>query len=252
MKIASQHSAWAPRAAGRLLVLAVRMALCAVVWVVALLPVPVQAREKAPVREPLQDYLARVGQTASGTAAQRETGSLWKNDGLLADMATDYKAHHAGDLVQIVIVQDTDAQNSGSVGTDRSFKASSSINAIPGGFAPPQLQNLFSPVSAATLAGKAQASSTLKLRTTLMGRVVAVLPSGALVVEAQRATTMNNERQTVVLRGVARPGDIAGDGSVLSTSLSDLEVELKGKGVISDGTRPPNGIVRWVLRILNF
>ncbi len=248
MKITARYFVSARSAIGSVFMFFVWVA----IWVVAAAPLPAEAREKAPLREPLQDYLARVGQATPAIPVSLGTGSLWKNDGLLADMATDYKARHAGDLVQIVIVQDTDAQNAGSVGTDRSFTASSGINALPGGFTPPELRNLFSPQSAVTLKGKAQASSTLKLRTTLMGRVVAVLPSGALVVEAQRATTMNNERQTVLLRGVARPGDVAGDGSVLSTSLSDLEVELKGKGVISDGTRPPNGIIRWLLRVLNF
>jgi flagellar L-ring protein precursor FlgH len=215
-------------------------------------PVAAHAREKALRWEPLGNYVARVSQMAPPAPVKMSLGSLWKDNGLLADISTDYKAHRAGDLVQIVIVQDTVAENSGSVGTDRSFKASSSINSLPGGITLPELQNLFSPVSAATLAGKAQASSSLKLRTTLMGRVVAVLPNGALVVEAQRSTSMNNERQTVLLRGLARPGDVAGDGSVLSTSLSDLEVELKGKGVISDGTRPPNAAIRWLLRLLNF
>jgi hypothetical protein len=34
--------------------------------------------------------------------------------------------------------------------------------------------------------------------------------------------------------------------------VGNLELELKGKGVLSDGTRPPNLIVRWLLRILGF
>jgi flagellar L-ring protein FlgH len=71
-------------------------------------------------------------------------------------------------------------------------------------------------------------------------------------VEAERSLTMNNERQTVILRGVARAADVAPDNSVLSNQLSNLELELKGKGVISDGTRPPNVIVRLLLRVLGF
>ena len=212
---------------------------------------PVEARTKTPSHEALADYIARVRQAPPGELPKSTTGSLWNDGGVLATMTMDYKARRVGDLVQIVIVQDTVAQNSGSVGTDRSFKASSGIDAV-GGMTVSQLQNLFSPRSAATLAGKAQAASTLKLRTTLMGQVAAILPNGAMVIEAQRGTTMNNERQTVLLRGVARPGDIAGDGSVLSTSLSGLEVELKGKGVVSDGTRPPSSVIRWLLHVLNF
>ncbi len=211
-----------------------------------------KGREKPPRREALEDYIARVGQAQPPAPAPGTAGSLWKDQGLLANLASDYKARHAGDLVQIVITQSTVAQNSGSVGTAGTFSANSGINALPGGFTPSQLQNLFSPQSATTLTGKSSAASSLTLTTTLMGRVVAVLPSGALVIEAQRGIAMNNERQTVVLRGVSRPGDVAGDGSVLSTSLSDLEVELKGKGVVSEGTRPPSAVMRWLLHLLNF
>ena len=70
--------------------------------------------------------------------------------------------------------------------------------------------------------------------------MIAVLPSGNLVIEARRSVTANNERQTVLLRGVARPGDLTPDNTVLSTQLSDLEVELKGHGVLSDAARPPD------------
>jgi flagellar L-ring protein precursor FlgH len=51
---------------------------------------------------------------------------------------------------------------------------------------------------------------------------------------------------------VARAGDITPDNSVLSTQLSDLEVELKGHGVMSDASRPPNWVVRTILKVLGF
>jgi len=90
------------------------------------------------------------------------------------------------------------------------------------------------------------------LRTRLAGRVVAVLGSGSLVLEAERAVTMNNERQTVVLRGLVRPGDISPDNSVVSNDLSNLELELKGEGVVSEGVRPPNFFMRMLLRLIGF
>ena len=79
-----------------------------------------------------------------------------------------------------------------------------------------------------------------------------MLSSGSLVIEAERSVAMNNERQTVVLRGVVRPGDISPDNAVVSHDLSNLELELKGKGVISEGTRPPNFFVRMLLRLVGF
>jgi flagellar L-ring protein FlgH len=112
--------------------------------------------------------------------------------------------------------------------------------------------SLFSPSSAYSLAGKGQAATTSSLTTSLAGRVVAVLASGALVIEAERELTMNNERQTVLLRGLVRPGDVASNGAVASNAIANLELELKGKGVISEGNRPPNIIVRAILRVVGF
>ena len=86
----------------------------------------------------------------------------------------------------------------------------------------------------------------------LTGRVVAVLPGGTLVVEAERQITMNNQHETVILRGVVRPGDLDAANTVVSNNVGDLEIEVKGKGIVSDGTRPPNPIVRWILRVVGF
>ena len=63
---------------------------------------------------------------------------------------------------------------------------------------------------------------------------------------------MNNERQTILVRGIVRPGDVSPDNTVTSNAMSDLELEIKGKGVLSDGTRPPNRLVRFVLRLAGF
>jgi flagellar L-ring protein precursor FlgH len=208
-------------------------------------------RKKDAENKSLAEYVSRA-EVSSHAAYPLTTGSLWTDSGRLADMATDYKARHIGDLVRILIVQDTTATNTANVGTDRSFKASSGIDALGAHMNNSSVQNLFSPRSSQTLAGKAQASSKSTLRTTITGTVVATLSSGALVVQAERSLTMNNERQTVVLRGIVRSADISPDNSVLSNELGNLELELKGKGVISDGTRPPHIITRILLRILGF
>ena len=63
---------------------------------------------------------------------------------------------------------------------------------------------------------------------------------------------MNNEKQTILLRGVVRPADIGPSNTVASNTIGGLELEIKGKGVISDGVRPPHPILRAILRILNF
>jgi flagellar L-ring protein precursor FlgH len=227
-----------------------RKALITLVSVVLMLSTAAGRNKKAENKS-LSEYISRAEVSSQVTYAPT-AGSLWSDRGRLANMVADFKARDVGDLVRILIVQDTSATNTANVGTDRSFKASSGIDALGGHLSNSGVQNLFSPRSSQNLSGKAQASSKSTLRTTLTGTVVAILRSGALVIQAERSLTMNNERQTVILRGVVRSADIAPDNSVLSNELSNLELELKGKGVISDGTRPPNIIMRILLRILGF
>jgi flagellar L-ring protein precursor FlgH len=157
-----------------------------------------------------------------------------------------------GDLITIVVVQDISANNTGSVSSARNLSASSGITALPGQLKTTGVANLFSPNSAYSLAGKGQAATTSSLRTSLAGRVVALLPGGAMVIEAERQLTMNNERQTILLRGIVRPSDVGTNNTVASNAIGNLELELKGKGVISEGNRPPNPIMRAILRVLNF
>jgi flagellar L-ring protein precursor FlgH len=201
--------------------------------------------------ESLDQYLQRMQQSAL-IAPPPSTGSLWVDGGRLADLGADYKARHVGDLITITVVQNITATNGGSVSSTRNLSASSGISSLPAQLKTANVASLFSPTSAYSLAGKGQAATTSSLTTSLAGRVVAVLPSGALVIEAERELTMNNERQTVLLRGLVRPGDVAPNGAVASNAIANLELELKGKGVISEGNRPPNVIVRAILRVVGF
>jgi len=209
------------------------------------------ASDRSPRDANLEKYIARV-QTAEVPPPTRTTGSIWQDHGPMASLSTDYKARTSGDLITVLVVQDVTASNGGTVGTDRSFSASSGVDSLPGKLKTGGVASLLGLHSAETLSGKGQATTTSKLRTSLAGRVVAVLPSGSLVIAAERSIAMNNERQTIVLRGVVRPGDIGPDNTIVTNAISNLELELKGKGVISDGTRPPHPLLRAILRILNF
>jgi len=205
----------------------------------------------APKHDPLTDYIQHV-LGAPPVAGGSTPGSLWIDNGRLANMVADYKASRVGDLVTISVSQALSSTNTGNVATNRSFTASSGITALPGHIKTSGVANLFSPTSSQVLAGKAAATSTTALTTTLTGRVVAVLPTGTLVVEAERQIAMNDQRETVILRGMVRPGDLDATNTVASNSVGNLEVEVKGKGVISEGTRPPNPAVKWILRVVGF
>ena len=181
------------------------------------------------------------------------TGSLWSDQGILSDMSKDYKAHRVNDIVMIRITENTNASQTGQVKTSRQGSANTSVTALAGKLsAANNLQNLLNANSNNSLNGQGASTSNTTFTTILAGRVIQVLPNGNMVIEATRDVDINNERTTAIVHGIIRPGDVAADNSVLSGSVSDLQLQLKGKGVVSDSTRPPNKIVRLVLKVIGF
>ena len=199
----------------------------------------------------LSKYLARA-EAAQPPAAPLTLGSLWVDAGPMAALSSDYRARAVGDVVTIAVVQGLTSSNNDAVATARTLTTSSGISSLPGKLKTGGVTNLLGLNSSEALAGKGQASSAVSVTTTLAGRVVAVLSGGNLVVEAERVVNMNRERQTIILRGIVRPGDISPTDTVASNNIGNLELEIKGKGVISDGTRRPNVVLRTILKLLDF
>jgi flagellar L-ring protein precursor FlgH len=224
------------------------------VMMILLLPIPGFGigfkKKNKPTKDYLAEYIERVKAVKAPTPT---TGSFWTPQSPYSDLASDYKARNINDLIVIQVVESTTAAADGAVKSARTFSASSGISGLVGTLGPNNsLQNIFSPNSSRTLNGQGQTSSDSTLTTSLSGRVVDVLPNGFLVIEAERLMYMNNQHQTVIIHGVVRPGDINSSNAVASTAISNLEVELKGKGVISDGVAPPNKLVRLILKLVGF
>lgn len=216
------------------------------------LGVPCSAKNKKDKADKsLEQYLAQFPQQH---AASREAslGSLWQPQSPLANAASDYRALKIGDPVTVQITESTLTTSSGSVNTQRQFSASAGIDGLPAKINTGGVSTLYSGKSDSSLKGSGATAYNSVIKTTLAGQVVAMLPNGNLVVEARRSVLMNNDHQIVVIRGMVRPSDIGPSNAVLSTQLSNLEIEIKGKGVVADNTRPPNIVVRTLLKLIGF
>ena len=197
------------------------------------------------------EYLTRAGQSWTEPSATGTVGSLWTADGILNNPATDYKAHTLHDVLTVAVSVQTTAAQSGSVNNARAFAMNSAITGV-GGLTPTSTNPLLAANSSQSLKGQGQTSSNTTFSTSLTGEIIAVFPNGNLVVEGHRQIEMNNQHEEVIIRGIARPGDIAPNNVIASSSLSDLEIELKGKGIISDSVRPPNPVTRAILWLFGF
>jgi flagellar L-ring protein precursor FlgH len=211
-----------------------------------------QVRTKAKSPQQLRsEYVSRLQQSNANPVEEHSVGSLWSSQNPLGDLSADYKARRLNDTITILASVQTTAAQSGSVGTSRAFATNSAITGILG-HTPASTNPLLAANSTTTLKGAGQTASNTAFATSLTGQVICVMTNGNLVVEAQREIFMNNQHENVIVRGMIRPGDIGPNNTVLSTSLSNLEIEMKGKGIISDGVRSPNPITRAVLWLFGF
>ncbi|MBZ5628025.1 MAG: flagellar basal body L-ring protein FlgH [Acidobacteriia bacterium] len=223
-------------------------ALMAIILMLLASATPVSARKKK-----TDHAIATTPYIATQEPPPPTLGSLWVPVSGIGNLASDYKARKVNDLVTIRIIENTTATSDGSLKSDRKFQTDSGISGLVGQLAATnRLQHLFTAQAGTSLSGDAATSSSTHVTTTLTGRVIQVYPNGNLMIEASRQVEVNSQRQEAVLRGIVRAGDIGPDNSIPSSSLSDLQVELKGKGVVSDAVRPPNPIVRLLLRLLTF
>lgn len=230
-------------------------------WAAALVAVVLAASEHAhalgkakhkPTPEELRaEYVAKLGGKSIPATDEHTLGSLWTAQGPLGDLSTDYKASRVNDTITIVVSVQTTAAQSGTVNTSRAFATNSAITGVMGQ-TPSMTNPLLAANSTTTLKGSGQTASNTTFQTSLTGQVIAVLPNGNLIVEAQRQIFMNNQHEDVLVRGLIRPGDIGPQNMVPSSALSNLEIEMKGKGIISDGTRPPNRITKAILWLFGF
>lgn len=181
------------------------------------------------------------------------TGSLWVPRGRLVELSQDLRARHLHDLISVVVSESLTASTDGSVKNQRSSSMSSAISSLFGSLAVNnRLQNLLNANSASALTAQGQSVSNSSLSTTLGGEVVDVLPNGALVIQAVRQVTFSQQTQTIRLRGVVRPEDVNVLNQVQSAAITDLELEVLGKGIINDSTYRQNVIVRLLQRLLIF
>ncbi|HVZ83743.1 MAG TPA: flagellar basal body L-ring protein FlgH [Terracidiphilus sp.] len=209
------------------------------------------APKPTPPETALSAYIARV--RAQNENEVRTPGSIWTQDGKLVRLGTDAKAVRVHDVVSIVVSESLAASTDGQVKNSRASNASSGLTALFGALKTGNnLQNLVGQTSTSGLTAQGQSTTNSSLVTTFGAEVVDVLPNGMLVVQATRQLTFSQQTQLIRLRGLVRPEDVSAQNEVLSTAMTDLELEVTGKGIVNDSTYRQNPIVRFLEKLLVF
>lgn len=205
----------------------------------------------SPATSSLDEYLRRV--RAENLGEPTSPGSTWSDTGRLARLSSDVRAFQVHDLIAVVVSENLSSETDGTIKGSRASAANSQITALLKAFSPTSAAaNILGQSSSNSLDATAQSVHDSTLTTTLGGEVVEVLPNGVLAIEAARQVDFDQETQTIILRGLVRPEDVSANNQVLSTAISDLELEVRGKGILDDYTHRSNFIVRALERLLIF
>lgn len=177
------------------------------------------------------------------TAGSVEAESIWeRRNPEHAFLFYDSKARAPGDLLTILISQDTALDHR----EDRGLKKSSAMSSIfelaakaGGGFGPHAAD------SALDLTGDArrqfQGAESFRSQQALTDRVTVtvmeVLPNGNLVLSGRRRIRISGEERDMQISGIARPIDIGPDNSISSRHVADLEITYEAVGASQRFTR---------------
>ncbi|HVT99294.1 MAG TPA: flagellar basal body L-ring protein FlgH [Acidobacteriaceae bacterium] len=199
----------------------------------------------------LKDYIARV--RAEKAAEVLTPGAIWSANARLNNLVSDVKAVRVHDPIDVVVSESLAASTDGTVKNQRASSASSQVAALLGKLkAGNALNDLLSQNSASSLNAQGQSVTNSSITTSLGGEVADVLPNGMLVIEVVRQLTFNQQTQLIRLRGLVRPEDVNAQNQVMSTTITDMELEVVGKGIVNDATYRQNPVVRFLERLMVF
>ena len=168
--------------------------------------------------------------------------SLWR-EGRARSMVGDKRAAAVGDILNIVVQENSTATKDNKTKTSKQSAIDSSIQAFLYSPAASKLFTKGGTLPAVKLNGNQSfdGGGTINNSENIIARiavqVIDVLPNQNLIVEGRRQTSFAGESQDVILRGIVRPPDITANNTVFSYNVADATIRFMSKGNITDSQR---------------
>ena len=167
--------------------------------------------------------------------------------GNVASLFTDERAFKVGDVIAVEINERVQGINNAQFRSQRGTDVQAEFGAGAG-----KVFGLLNPFggqisSTNDFDSRVQNNKLSTFTTQISTRVVNVDELGNLYLEGSKVIEMPDEKQVVVITGVARSRDITNQNTVGSSQLANLQVTMKGKGEAEDSRRPTlfNRILSW-------
>jgi len=174
-----------------------------------------------------------------------QAGSIWaKRDKNMKELYADDVARQIGDILTIVISEDSKVDNKAKRDLKKDTNRSNSFNGELGITTPnnnilPRMPGFtMSATSGNELKSKADYKDERKFEDQVSVVVMDILPNHNLVVMGTRSRNIAGDIQTIEVGGIVRPSDIAFDNTVKSEQVADFRIVTKNSGVAAPYTRP--------------
>ncbi|MBY5992935.1 flagellar basal body L-ring protein FlgH [Ferrimonas balearica] len=165
------------------------------------------------------------------------TGSIF-NDGYANELYSDIKALKVGDVITVMLTEQTKAKKSASneISKDNQMQ----LDPISAGGGPITVSG-----NTIDLAYKekfdmkraSDADQSNSLAGSISVNVLQVLANGNLVIRGEKWMTINDGDEFIRITGIVRPRDISPDNTIASTRVANARIQYSGTGTFADSQK---------------
>jgi flagellar L-ring protein precursor FlgH len=197
----------------------------------------------------------RVPAPPPASPRAKATGSLWRDDVAAYYLFADTRARFPGDLLTILIAEDSSGTKEADTSTSTESEVDASLEQFFG-FPQALAENnpsinpasLVKASTSRTFDGAGTTSRKGRLTARMTATVTLVAPNGNLWVEGDKIVSVNKEDQHLIVKGWVRPDDIDAQNQVLSTRLAQGRLDYYGSGTV--GIKQSPGWGYWLMDAL--
>lgn len=180
-------------------------------------------------------FASSVAPPLPAPAAAVSNGAIFQQASGYAALTSGTRASMKGDIITILLVENTRASKSNSASKDRDGGISLS---------PPTtgLFSLFSPSDVATsgsqnFSGSGNAAQSNSLQGQVSVTVAESYANGTMLVRGQKLTSLNRGNEHVQFSGLIRAIDISSDNTIPSTKVANAQIIYGGTGEIASASK---------------
>lgn len=196
---------------------------------------------------PVHDPAYAPVQPAVAPQAKPDNGAIFQA-GTNRALFEDTKARHIGDILTVVLTENTNASKSADTAVGKASSTSISNPTLLGQPVEINPQTGF-PLAAGNWSlemglesqsdfeGDGESNQSNSLTGNIAVTVVDVLANGNLVIRGEKVVTLNQGDEFIRLAGIVRPEDVSPENSVASTKVANARITYSGQGAVADANK---------------